>query len=90
MIGFGSGLSRGEDQARLAKIASDTGGKYFPLPDSSALQSVINQIETTLTCQSPPTTFSDAARAGQDQGLRGDHLPEVDVRAARGLVDQPA
>lgn len=62
---FGSGLSRGEDQARLAKIASDTGGKYFPLPDSSALQSVMNQIETTLTCQSPPTTFSDALAPGK-------------------------
>lgn len=67
VIGFGSGLSRGEDQARLAKIASDTGGKYFPLPDSSALQSVMNQIETTLTCQSPPTKFSDALAPGKSR-----------------------
>lgn len=65
VIGFGVGLSQAEDQVRLQKIASDTGGRYFPLPDSSALQSVMNQIETTLTCQSAPKTFSDALAHGK-------------------------
>src|SRR4051812_32654564 len=46
VVGFSAGLSLPEDQARLAKIASDTGGRYFPLPDSSALQAVMNEIET--------------------------------------------
>jgi hypothetical protein len=65
VIGFSSGLAAPEDQARLKQIASDTGGKYFPLPDSSALQAVMNDIETTLTCQSAPATFSDTLAQGK-------------------------
>jgi hypothetical protein len=67
VIGFSSGLAGPEDQARLQKIASDTGGKYFPLADSSALQSVMNEIETTLTCQSPPKTFTDNLAQGKSK-----------------------
>lgn len=67
VIGFSSGLSQPDDQARLAKIASDTGGQYIPLPDSSALQSVMNQIETQLTCQSAPKTFSDSLAQGKSK-----------------------
>jgi hypothetical protein len=67
VIGFSAGLSQPEDQGRLAKIASDTGGQYFPLPDASALQSVMNQIETKLTCQSPPKTFSDSLAQGKSK-----------------------
>jgi hypothetical protein len=67
VIGFSSGLSQPDDQARLAKIASDTGGQYFPLPDSSALQSVMNQIETKLTCQTPPKTFRDSLAQGKSK-----------------------
>src|SRR3954447_20288678 len=36
VIGFSPGLGAPEDQARLAKIASDTGGTFFPLPDASS------------------------------------------------------
>lgn len=65
VIGFGSATS-GADGARLKQIASETGGKYFPQTDSSNLQAVMNEIGTTLTCQSPPAQFRDAfARAGQ-------------------------
>src|SRR3954470_23976243 len=67
VIGFSTGLSLPEDQARLAKIATDTGGRYFPLPDSSALQSVMNQIETKLTCQTAPKTFNDALAQGKSK-----------------------
>jgi len=67
VIGFSAGLSLPEDQARLAQIASDTGGAYFPLPDSSALQSVMNQIETQLTCQSAPKTFTDNLKPGKSK-----------------------
>jgi hypothetical protein len=65
VIGFSSGLSQPEDQARLQQIATDTGGKYFPLPDSSALQSVMNDIETTLSCQTPPKSFTDSLAQGK-------------------------
>lgn len=59
VIGFGSAVT-GEDGQRLQQIASDTGGRYFPQTDSSSLQAVMNEIGTTLTCQSPPKTFKDA------------------------------
>jgi len=67
VIGFSVGLSAPADQARLQKIATDTGGKYFPLPDSSALQSVMNNIETQLTCQSAPKTFTDNLKQGKSK-----------------------
>ena len=67
VVGFSTGLSLPEDQARLAKIATDTGGRYFPLPDSSALQAVLNEIETTLTCQSAPRTFLDGLAQGKSK-----------------------
>jgi hypothetical protein len=67
VIGFGSGLAGKEDIDRLNKIASDTGGRFFPLPDSNALQSVMNDIETTLTCQTPPKTFRDSLAQGKSK-----------------------
>jgi hypothetical protein len=66
VIGFG-GITLPEDQARLQKIASDTGGSYFPLKDSSQLQSVMNSIEAALTCQTPPVQFTDLLKAGQSK-----------------------
>jgi hypothetical protein len=67
VIGFGSGLASGEDQARLKKIAKDTGGKYFPAQDSSQLQSVMNSIGAALTCQTPPRLFTDLLKQGQSK-----------------------
>jgi hypothetical protein len=66
VIGFG-GVSGAEDQARLRQIASDTGGRYFPLKDSSTLQAVMNDIEALLTCQTPPRQFTDLLKAGQSK-----------------------
>lgn len=66
VIGFG-GIAAGEDQARLQKIATDTGGHYFPLKDSAQLQSVMNTIEAALTCQTPPRQFSDLLAKGQSK-----------------------
>ena len=66
VIGFG-GIAAGEDQARLQKIASDTGGQYFPLKDSAQLQSVMNTIEAALTCQTPPRQFTDLLGQGQSK-----------------------
>jgi hypothetical protein len=65
VIGFSSGLAAPEDQARLQKIAADTGGAFFPLPDASALQSKMTQIEAALTCQTPPREFNDLLKEGQ-------------------------
>lgn len=67
VIGFSAATS-GSDGARLQQIASDTGGRYFAQTDASNLQGVMNEIGTTLTCQSPPKTFRDAfTRAGDSK-----------------------
>jgi von Willebrand factor type A domain len=75
VIGFSPGLTGSDDQARLKKIADDTGGKYFPLADASGLQAVMNEIETTLTCQSAPKTFTDALAQGKAK-THFVHLPK--------------
>jgi hypothetical protein len=67
VVGFSPGVSAAVDQDRLKTIASDTAGRYFPLPDASALQSVMDQIEATLTCQSAPRTFNDNLAAGKSR-----------------------
>jgi hypothetical protein len=64
VIGFG-GVSGAEDQARLQQIASDTGGRFFPLADASKLQAVMDDIEATLTCQTQPRQFTDLLKQGQ-------------------------
>jgi hypothetical protein len=66
VIGFG-GITSPEDQARLKKIAADTGGSYFPLVDSTQLQSVMNSAGAALTCQTPPRLFSDELGKGQSK-----------------------
>jgi hypothetical protein len=67
VVGFGTGLGVVTDQERLKKIATDTGGTYSLLDDSSQLQSVINAIGAALTCQTPPQTFSDKLGKGQSK-----------------------
>jgi len=65
VIGF-SGATFGDNGTRLKTIANETGGKAFLQTDDRNLQAVMNEIGTTLTCQSPPKAFRDAfARAGQ-------------------------
>jgi hypothetical protein len=64
VIAFSPGVADAEAQARLQAIASDTGGQFFPLTDSSQLQSVMNNIGAALTCQTPPQTFTDQLKAG--------------------------
>ena len=67
VIGFSAAIT-GEDGQRLQQIATDTGGRYFPQTDSSNLQAVMNEIGTTLTCQSPPKVFRDQfTRVGQSK-----------------------
>jgi hypothetical protein len=65
VIGFSSAIT-GTDGQRLQQIATDTGGQYFPQTDSSNLQGAVNQIGTTLTCQTPPRSFKDVySKTGQ-------------------------
>jgi hypothetical protein len=67
VVGFSPGLVDPADQARLQKIADDTGGAFFPLPDASALQAVMNKIGAALTCQTPPREFNDLLKQGQSK-----------------------
>ncbi len=67
VVGFGSGLAAPEDQARLQKIAADTGGQLFELEDNSSLQATMTKIEAALTCQTPPREFNDLLKAGQSK-----------------------
>ncbi len=70
VIGFSPGLALPGDQARLQQIANDTGGQYYALPDANALQSVMNGIQTQLTCQSAPKTFTDNIKPGKSKKHR--------------------
>jgi hypothetical protein len=65
VIGFSPGLAAPEDQARLQKIAADTGGTFFPLADASALQSTMPKIDAELLCETPPLDFEDLLKLGQ-------------------------
>jgi hypothetical protein len=67
VIGFGSGISSTTDQARLKKIAKDTGGKYFSAKDTNELQAAMNSIGAALTCQTPPRLFTDLLKQGQSK-----------------------
>jgi hypothetical protein len=64
VIGFSPGVADTEAQQRLTAIATDTGGLFFPLTDSSKLQSVMNNIGAALTCQAAPVTFVDQLKLG--------------------------
>jgi hypothetical protein len=64
VIGFSAAVQAPEDKARLQAIAGETGGQFFPLEDSSQLQSVMNDIGAAITCQTPPQSFSDVLKAG--------------------------
>lgn len=67
VVGFGSSTS-GADGVRLAQIAGDTGGQYFPQTDSSNLQAVINRIGATLNCLSAPKQYTDMfTKVGQSR-----------------------
>lgn len=64
VIGFSTGVADPEAQQRLKTIASDTGGQFYPLSDSSQLQSVMNSIGAALTCETPPQSFTDKLKQG--------------------------
>src|SRR5205807_2348879 len=68
VVGFSAGaVGSPADRARLKQIASDTGGHYYPLKDSSHLQSVMNAIGAALTCHAVPRHFNDQLKQGQSK-----------------------
>jgi hypothetical protein len=64
VIGFSPGVADTEAQQRLQTIASDTGGRFYPLSDSSQLQSVMNSIGAAISCQTAPQSFTDVLKQG--------------------------
>ena len=64
VIGF-SGAISAENGARLQQIDTDTGGHYYTLPDSSALQAVMDQVEAALDCQTAPVSYTDQLAQGK-------------------------
>jgi von Willebrand factor type A domain len=64
VIAFSPGVADTEAQNRLRTIASDTGGQFYALSDSSQLQAVMNSIGAALTCQTLAVTFNDVLAAG--------------------------
>jgi hypothetical protein len=80
VIGFGSGVSASADQARLKKIAKDTGGQYFPVRDTTQLQAAMNSVGAALTCQTPPRQFTDVLSNGDSK------LHKVTIGAATKTI----
>jgi hypothetical protein len=57
VIGLGIGR-RGGDAGRLQRIATETGGRYFPSVDQDDLQRVLNGIDSVLNCDIDIETLS--------------------------------
>ena len=67
VIGFGVGLESVTDQERLQRIAAETGGAYYLLSETSQVQPLFNSLGATLTCQTPPQSFTDKLKSGQSK-----------------------
>ena len=89
VIGFG-GIAAGEDQARLQKIASDTGGQYFPLKDSAQLQSVMNTIEAALDLPDAAAPVHRPAQQRPEQDALDRDRRRQQVGSDHAHLDQPA
>ena len=90
VIGFSAALAATEDKARLEAIASETGGSFYPLTDSSSIQSVMNSIGAAITCQTPPQSFTDKLKAGASKTHAVTHRREHQVTSDRSDLGQPA
>jgi hypothetical protein len=65
VVGFGVGPRGVVEKGRLEQIASETGGRYYPVADASQVQAAMNSIGSELTCQPAPRTFTDELAAGK-------------------------
>ncbi len=57
-LGIGPASPSDPDATRLQKIATDTGGRYFPSVDSTKLQPTFNQITSAVSCLRSPRAFN--------------------------------
>jgi hypothetical protein len=65
-VGFGT-----IDPTLLNKIAADTGGIAFNLPDSSAVPAVAAGITADMNCKAPPLTFTDQFNSQSQSFIHG-------------------
>ncbi len=83
VVGLGIGQpSPGDDEAsRLAQIAAETGGAYFPNVGGVQIQSVFNTISAAIGCRAAPaaTTLKPFSRTGQERDHR--YRPRTGSRA---------
>lgn len=70
VVGFGDSGDVGNSDL-LARIASDTKGKYFKETGANNLTAVVNEIDATINCRSKPRTFKDRYETG---GKRPSHV----------------
>ena len=90
VVGFSSGVAAPEDQQRLQAIASETGGQFFPLTDSSQLQSVMNSIGARDHLPDTAAELQRRVETGRQQGARGDDRRVDEIAADRAHVGEPA
>jgi hypothetical protein len=64
VIGLGIG-EEGVDGRRLQRIADETDGRYYPSVDDEHLQSVLNQIDSRLNCDTDFGTSADTIADGE-------------------------
>jgi hypothetical protein len=64
-IGLSPAIS-GDNEARLRRIAQETGGIYRKASDASELQAAMNDVNAAVNCQSQPIDYTDTfRRAGE-------------------------
>jgi hypothetical protein len=84
VIGLGIGR-RGGDAGRLQRIASETGGRYFPSVDQGELQQVLNAIDSVLNCDIDIATLdaivTDDPEADEDEDEIAEWDEELDEDA---------
>lgn len=66
VIGLGF-VSGGEDEQRLQRIATETGGLYVATQDSSELQAAMNEINAAVNCQAKPVKYEDVFNSAGEQ-----------------------
>lgn len=67
VLGFGSSITQ-TDSDRLARIAAETGGQYFPATDNTTLQANLGTISSALSCVPPPRTQTQTfSQTGETQ-----------------------
>jgi hypothetical protein len=79
---------RGADAERLARIASETGGKYYPDTDADELQRVLNAIDSRLNCDIDVDNFETTVDPESEQDAVQEYDTEIsdDTESADVIV----